>query len=271
MTKRLFVFGCSMTRYSWATWADLVGSNFDEYYNYARSGSSNVLSMNRFFEANNKFQFNSETDTIMIMITGLGRFSYYLTKQSWVTHGDLYSYLDANPNKDPVTEYLVKNIFDINWAIYNGWTAIRSMKDFLVAKNIPHEFLLGIQIEHFKDISDMETSHCIDDITSLCRNKQSFDKWFLDYGTRMRVPYTPFYSSNNHPDGHPNQHMHYEFLKEFLPEYDTEKTKQTFDYVESIWDGSTQNMQGYTYDTLYGKQHNLAFKYPLFGQHLGEI
>jgi hypothetical protein len=36
--SRFFAFGCSYTRYAYATWADYIGVNFDEYYNYGCGG-----------------------------------------------------------------------------------------------------------------------------------------------------------------------------------------------------------------------------------------
>ena len=34
MKKRMFAFGCSGTLGTWATAADFIGVNFDEYYNF---------------------------------------------------------------------------------------------------------------------------------------------------------------------------------------------------------------------------------------------
>ena len=65
--------------------------------------------------------------------------------------------------------------------------------------------------------------------------------------------------------------LYYEFVKAILPEYDTQETKQMFDHVESIWDGSEQSMQYYTYYTLFYKKFNKAFENPLMGQYLGEL
>ena len=62
--KRFFAFGCSYTSYSYATWADLIGIHFKEYYNYGRAGCSNAYIMNRVVEANEMYQFNPETDYV---------------------------------------------------------------------------------------------------------------------------------------------------------------------------------------------------------------
>ena len=61
MTSRCFAFGCSITKHYWGTWADLIGSNFDEYYNFGKGGSSNTFIMNRFLGADAEINFNPET------------------------------------------------------------------------------------------------------------------------------------------------------------------------------------------------------------------
>ena len=104
--KRCFAFGCSYTSYSYATWADLIGINFKEYYNYGRAGCSNTYIMNRIIEADRTYNFNPDTDFVLIMLTGFGRFSYLPRQSGWQTKGDLYSY--NNNTNDPITIEFVK-------------------------------------------------------------------------------------------------------------------------------------------------------------------
>ena len=263
--KRLFIFGCSLSRYGYATWADLAGANFDEYYNYARSGGSNSLMMGRLIEADKRFNFNKDTDTVLIMFTGIGRHSYYLPESGWVAKGDMYSYV--NNTRDKTFEFFLKNMHSDKGDVYNSWLSLTVMKNLLVAKNIPHKILLGINFnDYLKDseYNDDESKQKVLDIQSMLDNTTPLNDWFstkTDNG-----PNTPFYTESNISDGHPNQRMHYEFLKEFLPEYDTHKTKELFDYVESIFDGRTQHKQELTYRNKFYREYNLAFSNPLFGQ-----
>ena len=39
--RRLFTVGCSFTHFYWPTWADILGSTYDEYYNWGLSGLGN--------------------------------------------------------------------------------------------------------------------------------------------------------------------------------------------------------------------------------------
>ena len=79
--KRFFSFGCSFTKdWDCPTWSDLIGIQFDEYYNLAMPGSSNTLIMQRFIESDLFYNFNKDTDVIMIGISGFGRMSFPITK-----------------------------------------------------------------------------------------------------------------------------------------------------------------------------------------------
>ena len=40
--KRLFAFGCSFTKYNWRTYADFLGEDYNEYYNYGHVGAGNM-------------------------------------------------------------------------------------------------------------------------------------------------------------------------------------------------------------------------------------
>lgn len=264
--KRLFVFGCSLSRYAYATWADLAGANFDEYYNFARAGGSNSLMMGRLVEADERFNFNKDTDTVLIMVTGIGRHSYYLPYEGWVAKGDLYSYV--NNSKDKIMEFFLKNMHSDKNDVYNSWLSVKTMKQLLVAKNIPHKILLGINYSDYlnkNEYNDEDSIKKVLAIQSMLDITTPLHDWFANRTDDITGSNTPFYTESTISDGHPSQKMHYEFLKEFLPEYNTDKTKEMFDYVESIFDGRTQHKQEQTYRTKFYREYNKAFTNPLFG------
>ena len=49
-TGRLFVFGCSFTKYYWPTWADIIGQEFEYYENWGEIGSGNLRIAHRITE-----------------------------------------------------------------------------------------------------------------------------------------------------------------------------------------------------------------------------
>ena len=65
--KRLLTGGCSFTDYAWPTWADYLGTGFDEYINcgQAGSGNSNI--------ARNVLSNSQEGDLVVILWSGWNR------------------------------------------------------------------------------------------------------------------------------------------------------------------------------------------------------
>lgn len=89
MYKRVFAFGCSMTKYAWPTWADIYGSDFPEYYNYGRSGGGNQFISNQIVEASIKHNIG-KGDLLLIMWTGYTRLDTY-QQWGWNTPGNIYT------------------------------------------------------------------------------------------------------------------------------------------------------------------------------------
>jgi hypothetical protein len=73
---RLFTFGCSMTQYNWPTWADLAGSQWEEFQNLGEPGAGNHFIFYSVIECDivNKFTSN---DTVVIMWSGPARHDFY--------------------------------------------------------------------------------------------------------------------------------------------------------------------------------------------------
>ena len=81
--KRFFAFGCSFTRYKWATWADIIGQNIPYYENWGRQGVGNHYIFNAVLEADAKHNFGPD-DLVIIMWSQLGREDRYFDKR-WIS------------------------------------------------------------------------------------------------------------------------------------------------------------------------------------------
>lgn len=94
--KRFFAFGCSMTRYYWPTWADIIAHEIQDSYNYGQSGGGNLFIANQVTEASVRYKFGAE-DLVIIMWSGISREDRWLNDQ-WLTPGNIYSqnYYDNN-------------------------------------------------------------------------------------------------------------------------------------------------------------------------------
>jgi hypothetical protein len=73
---KLYTFGCSMTSYSWPTWADILGKEFSDYENWGRGSAGNLFIFNSIIECLERKKFTSN-DTIVILWSGITRIDYY--------------------------------------------------------------------------------------------------------------------------------------------------------------------------------------------------
>jgi len=260
MTRRLFVFGCSYTSYAYPTWADYIGVNFDKYYNYGAGGSSNTYIMNKLVEANEKHVFDSNTDEVIVMITGFGRFSYMPENSTWVSHGDLYS--NVATTKNPILEFFLKNMWSEEWAVYQSWIATKIMKNLLVSKNIKHKFLMGIDNSAYRDgtvyLSEA-ANKLINEIYEIIAHKKSLDEWKLESTENQD---TPTWKEENRRDGHPSYISHYKYTKEHFSEFMTSKSQELKEFWDANFDYSSQNNQGKKYNLYFRQQYDLAIHEP---------
>lgn len=87
--KRFFAFGCSMTNYFWPTWADIIGVEIPNYYNYGKSGAGNMFISNALVEANKKHKFTQD-DLVVVMWSSISREDRYKNR-NWITPGNIYT------------------------------------------------------------------------------------------------------------------------------------------------------------------------------------
>lgn len=87
VTDRLFAFGCSFTKYRWMTWADILGTQYNEYYNWGQSGAGNLYIFNSIMEADQRYQFTAN-DTVIVCWTDIMREDRYVGSR-WLTLGNI--------------------------------------------------------------------------------------------------------------------------------------------------------------------------------------
>jgi hypothetical protein len=83
---RLFAFGCSFTNYRWRTWADILGTEYREFYNWGQSGAGNHFIFNSIVEANQQHNFTAG-DTVVVCWTNVMREDRYTDR--WQTLGNI--------------------------------------------------------------------------------------------------------------------------------------------------------------------------------------
>jgi len=70
MKRRLFTFGCSFTNYKWKTWADIIGTQFEEFQNWGKSGSGNFFISSSLYECHSINKITKD-DVVLIMFSSI--------------------------------------------------------------------------------------------------------------------------------------------------------------------------------------------------------
>jgi len=134
---RLFTFGCSMTKYCWPTWADILGQQFSYYENWGSIGTGNQFIFNSLIEAYTTNKFN-KNDTVMIMWATTSRDDYYKEK-NWRSVGNVYAnevdYVNGNSPKFDERGYLIRDI-----------ALITAAKELLEKLEINYQFLSTVPV-----------------------------------------------------------------------------------------------------------------------------
>jgi hypothetical protein len=257
--NRCFAFGCSFTGHITGTWADYLGANFNEYYNFGRGGACNTYILNKFIEADTLYNFNSKDDYIVVMFTSFSRFSFY-TKYGWNCSGSVF-------NNPAHFKEFVNNMWTEDQGIYNSWIAINTIKKILTLKGIKHKLLLGVNAIHnngkFDDTLYNRLSIKMEkEFESLLDESESMMTW------QNKLYHYPkdfnYYEDEGYADSHPTQLIHYNYMKEKFPEFDTPISKKRYEYAESISIKNNMKQQAEAFTTLFAPKYNKAYHSPTF-------
>jgi hypothetical protein len=89
MKRRLFTFGCSFTNYKWQTWADIIGTQFEEFQNWGKSGAGNFFISSNLYECHSINKITKD-DVVLIMFSSIDRFDFINQKSDFETNGSVY-------------------------------------------------------------------------------------------------------------------------------------------------------------------------------------
>lgn len=251
--KRCFAFGCSYTEYIWPTFADLIGCNFEEYYNFGRSGSDNTYALNRLIDTHSLYKLNPKTDLVLFGVTSFGRFTYWDRQVDWCAEGD-YNFFPA-PNDPKQNRYLENNNYSPVWSVYRSVNAIKNFKFLLSAMKIPHIIYPALDNAYF----------CVNEMYR--NDRPMFDEWSIEevenitkyYNWDLSIdefttqinngPDVTFIIKNKFKEMHPKTSTHYKYLQKFTPEFDTDITRS----IVPIFDHPRWNSHDEITDTMLKK------------------
>lgn len=113
---RFFSFGCSFTRGTWPTWADIVARQYSEFQNWGKGGAGNAFIFYSLMECIKRNNITAD-DTVMIMWSSIGREDRYVAG-NWLTPGSIYNQTNYDENfvnkfTDP-TGYLLRDMAHVS-------------------------------------------------------------------------------------------------------------------------------------------------------------
>ena len=222
---RLFTFGCSLTYYMFPTWADLIGADYDEYYNMAWYGRGNQYIMHTVYEADSLKQFTPE-DTVMVMLTSFTRNDAYIDG-AWAHRGSIFNPENANI----YTDEWVKNFWSPEQGLMNTWLAAKSIKTLLDLRGCKYEIMLGLPstiqgLEFFNKAITARDSTFVAGLESILTVKPSLRE-YCEHKYSQKEYY--YFREEKFYDVHPTTRMQADFIRDCLPQYNSPKLQQLAD------------------------------------------
>lgn len=253
--KRLFAFGCSLTYYTWPTWADIVSRSFDDYYNFGVMGMGNQFIHHTVYEANSIFNFTS-SDTVLIMFTNPFRNDSFIKDLGddnlrWQPRGFIFQ-----PNNEQIyTEDWRKHFWSAEQSYMSMWLAMKSIKQLLDAKKVNYKLVPGISFgDHCpSDVSNLEF---IDPYYKQIKAMFNVDEPFFEWAWRNFAESEFYNFADIGLDQHPTIKMHGLYALKHLPEFCSENTLKYIDLLHNSIDLSAQinNWQNHEFLRIRGKK-----------------
>lgn len=225
--KRLFTFGCSMTRYRWPTWADILSQEIPEFHNYGQSGGGNLYIANSLIEANFKHKF-TEDDLVIVMWSSTTREDRYINHR-WETPGNIYT----------------QGVHDAEWVYKWADQRFYLMRDLALVE-LSSNYLDNLSCEtHMLSMSSfveqkiedsIKKNAWYDDIVKLYQ--PTIDKVKPDICNTVYNgvwPQTPIQGYGQTADYHPTPKGHLEYLRLIFPDFVvTDKMNDLVEKYEKI-------------------------------------
>lgn len=223
--KRYFAFGCSYSDYEWPMLPDLIGVNFDKYYNFASAGACHQFMLMQLIQAHELYQLNPATDYVTIGTTGFGRFAFaqecptFDETFEWKKHGDIFPEFDQHP---PKARLWAREFDSYRYSVYRSLSALKTIKLLLTSMGIKHKIYKAVHNKHQdpeflqRVTLDEQTTEMVTEFYSLCDTKESVDDYLMDYMRNRGEYYHPWL------DGHPTINVSRRFLETYFPEYNTD-------------------------------------------------
>tara|TARA_B110000977_G_scaffold73069_1_gene98899 strand:+ start:98 stop:889 length:792 start_codon:yes stop_codon:yes gene_type:complete len=215
MQQRLFTVGCSLTRYHWPTWADILSQSFDSFENWGNRGAGNKQILERFSELVVKNDLTKD-DTIIVQWTNYHRFDQHQwdtgRTESWFPAGNVFQ----EDQYDPRSVFIRKMWYEESY-IMHTWNYIH------VAAGLANTIDANVLFVFGADLRNELTDPNFKPYQKVLQNDLFVDKDIFDWSCATSDDRLSFYNTNptvsstkKQLDYHPTPIMYYKWLDKFI-------------------------------------------------------
>lgn len=240
MITRHFAFGCSFVGWKWPTVADFIGTAFDQHYNRGNGGNNNEQIFRDLVATHEEYNLDPVTDFVTIGITSCHRMTFFEPRiedgiiDSWApsVYGD-HTPVQFHDSADHQKTIFARQLESPAWAIWRTLHAVKGMKLFLKALDVPHTIYLGVELLNavagfnnsqvdmnsttFTEPQKIFLRDMIDELLSYVDIRTSIDYFTLK--NNFNTPAVTTYEDGNN-DQHPRPEHHFKYFQEFFSEFD---------------------------------------------------
>lgn len=233
---RLFTFGCSFTQYKWPSWADMIGLNFEKFYNFGQPGSGIFFMLYQFVFGNEYFKFN-KNDTLIFMLSDEARVDI-IKNQEWLTTGLVFN------SKEIFGERFFNHYSEIH-AVESSYIYVYLLKEMLDKIGCKYEIIYAFPpfFENTMDLFDKSIKNIWNKKDNLTSNNIESLTNFSQKVNDNSYSLVNDLTKETYQDGHCTISTHLEYVKKNLSKYYDKK----YDSVVMEWesfniDGKNDNI-----------------------------
>lgn len=275
---RCFAFGCSFTKWFYPTWANFIGYNYDEFYNFAQGGTSNSTHFQRLIEVDVLYKFTKD-DTILWGLSGLGRHNFLIENDDHETLffgcGSLAKddgFFD-NHHKYKPHSHIMKFVRDYywkeKWGIYYTWLAVHNVKRFCDALGCNLYIIAGLDLDIWENAANIITNEqeqkMLADIKKTLYTQESLET-FEKLNYKKLFPIV---------DAHPFIDANWGYVNKYFPQFITPINTKIYNdmyanFTEGVRNGKfTNENQAYDYlTTLRNEKNGWKEEQKLYGRYI---
>lgn len=225
--KRLFTYGCSFTNYQYPTWAEYLGSLYDEHHTFALSGAGNYFSFSQFKRTLHEYDV-SKNDTILFQITGIVRKDLIGADNEWVGGGNIFYNSNYSQN-------YINNCFDMINSAYDLYNNLKFLIYFKEYLNYNIIIIPMLSFEHKENLGEIGYRYqndntqysnylfkIIDNLYEIEKKYMVNTDMFTFQYSQKETPHSWYSHSEKRwveNDNHPSTKTHYEFAKYLVSNY----------------------------------------------------